>query len=56
MKQTARGFTIVELLIEIIVIAILATISIIAYNGIREQAYNVKIIANVKNYRQAIEL
>ena len=50
-KQTARGFTIVELLI-----AILTTISIIAYNGIREQAYNVKIIANVKNYRQAIEL
>ena len=36
MKQTARGFTIVELLVVIIVIAILATISIIAYNGIRE--------------------
>lgn len=35
-KQT--GFTIVELLIVIVVIAILATISVVAYNGIRERA------------------
>lgn len=35
-KQT--GFTIVELLIVIIVIAILAAISIVAYNGIQSRA------------------
>lgn len=33
-----RGFTIVELLIVIVVIAILAAISIIAYNGIQSRA------------------
>lgn len=32
------GFTIVELLIVIVVIAILATLTIVAYNGIRERA------------------
>ena len=35
-KQT--GFTIVELLIVIVVIAILAAITIVAYNGIRQSA------------------
>lgn len=33
-----RGFTIVELLIVIVVIAILATITIVAYNGIQNRA------------------
>jgi len=36
--STRSGFTIVELLIVIVVIAILATISIVAYNGIQQRA------------------
>ncbi len=36
-KYSGRGFTIVELLIVIVVIAILAAISIVAYNGIQNR-------------------
>ncbi len=37
MKIKQKGFTIVELLIVIVVIAILAAISIVAYNGIQNR-------------------
>ncbi len=38
MRKTMNGFTIVELLIVIVVIAILASISVVAYNGIQSRA------------------
>lgn len=44
MRKTVSGFTIVELLIVIIVIAILAAISVVAYNGIQTRANNNSII------------
>lgn len=46
MKQWAHkksGFTIVELLIVVVVIAILAAITIVAFNGIQERANNASI-------------
>ena len=43
------GFTVVELLIVIVVIAILATITIIAYNGINLRAKNTTLISDLKN-------
>ncbi len=37
-QNLSRGFTIVELLIVIVIIAILAAVSIVAYNGIQARA------------------
>ncbi len=56
MRKTAIGFTIVELLIVIVVIAILATISIVTYSGIQTRAENTKTIQSVSAYAKAIAL
>lgn len=50
------GFTIVELLIVIVVIAILAAISIIAYNGIQTRAKDVSRVAKINDIAKALEL
>lgn len=43
-SSSTKGFTIVELLIVIVVIAILAAITVVAYNGIQQRANNTAII------------
>lgn len=50
------GFTIVELLIVIVVIAILATISIVAYNGVQDRAEASKTAVAVKAYKKAFTM
>ena len=45
----ARGFTIVELLIVIVVIAILAAVTIVAYNGIQNRAQDSAAQATARN-------
>lgn len=48
-----HGFTIVELLIVIVVIAILAAISVVAYNGIQNRAKDSAVEAEVSQmYKQ----
>ncbi len=52
----ARGFTIVELLIVIVVIGILAAISIVAYNGVAAKARDVQREQDVKTIAKALEM
>ncbi len=55
MKKTpGGGFTIVELLIVIVVIGILASIAIVAYNGVQARAQQSKIKSDVKQIQKAI--
>ncbi len=50
------GFTIVELLIVIVVIAILAAISIVAYNGIQQRAKNSQTTEVLASWIKALNL
>lgn len=54
--QRRSGFTIVELLIVIVVIAILAAISIVAYNGVQNRAKNAQVQADITYVNKKILL
>jgi len=54
-KQRQRGFTIVELLIVIVVIAILTAIAIITYNGVQQRARNAVILNDLDQLRKVLE-
>jgi general secretion pathway protein G len=51
-----KGFTIVELLIVIVVIAILATISIVAYRGVQARARDSQRKSDIATIAKALEL
>lgn len=54
-KQKERsGFTIVELLIVIVIIGVLASLVIVAYNGIQQRAATAKREADLSTYYKAI--
>jgi prepilin-type N-terminal cleavage/methylation domain-containing protein len=48
-----QGFTIVELLIVIVVIGILATITIVAYNGVQTKAKAIALISGINDVENA---
>lgn len=56
LSQKRSGFTIVELLIVIVVIAILAAISVAAYTGIQNRANDSAVQSDINNFSKKIML
>lgn len=54
MVKSKSGFTIVELLIVVVIIAILATVSIVAYNGIQARSKNARRANDIATIKKAI--
>lgn len=54
--RAERGFTIVELLIVVVVIAILAGITIVAYNGIQNRAKTSSVQSTLSQSAKALEV
>lgn len=55
-KTMTRGFTIVELLIVVVVIAILAAITIVAFNGVQNRARESAARSEVSQVQKAIQV
>lgn len=56
MKKSRSGFTIIELLIVIVVIAILVAITVVAYNGIQQRARDSQRKADMALLQKALEM
>lgn len=54
--KNKQGFTIVELLIVIVVIAILAAITVVAFNGIQQRAKNQQASSDLATLAKAIHM
>lgn len=55
-KHKTSGFTIVELLIVIVVIAILAAITVVAFSGIQDRSKNSQMVSTAQQWKKLISL
>lgn len=55
-NQRRSGFTIVELLVVVVVIAILASITVVSYNGVTQRARTVALQSDLHNGATQLEL
>ena len=55
-KITARGFTLVELLIVAVIIAILAAITMAVYNGVEGRSRDARRLADMQTIQQALQM
>ena len=56
-KHKSRvGFTIVELLVVIVILAILATITVVAFKGVQDKANNASVDSAMDTYAKALQL
>ncbi|HEU5121209.1 MAG TPA: prepilin-type N-terminal cleavage/methylation domain-containing protein [Candidatus Saccharimonadales bacterium] len=55
-KRRDAGFTIVELLIVIVVIAVLASITVVAYNGVQARAKDAERTSDMQAVAKKLEL
>ena len=51
-----RGFTIVELLIVVVILAILVTITIVAFNGIQGRAIDSRRVSDIRAISKGLEM
>lgn len=56
MHRVRSGFTLVELLVVIVIIAILAAITMVAYNGIQGRARDAGRLSDIETIAKALEL
>lgn len=56
MRKSTSGFTIVELLIVIVIIAVLAAITLIAYNAIKTRANTSAVVSDLKAAVKKLEI
>ncbi|QHN42578.1 prepilin-type N-terminal cleavage/methylation domain-containing protein [Candidatus Mycosynbacter amalyticus] len=55
-RQKLAGFTLVEILVVVMMIALLVTIGIVAWRGVDDRAFNSQVVHAMTSYRDAFAL